>query len=272
MIIAVQNLSTLISSRDAYDMTLLVNRQARDHVAPAWGIRPPQVEFLPVAPSALALPAGHATPRFDAIIGIMDDADQAGALGWHAEGPDASVYGRVFARPVLDNGGDALAAALSVCSVLSHEVAEVIGDSACNRWAQRADGLLVAMELADPVEGDSYRLAISAASGEQVAGTVSDFVLPSWFDPDASAGATDFMGLVTAPFQVRPAGYAIIMSAGSISEQWGEQYPEWRRATKDSPLARTYRRAGRPVPLLLSGSYPGITSGIPARVQWSPTT
>lgn len=257
MIIAVQNLSTLISSRDVYGMSVLVNRQVRDHLAPAWGISPPIVKFIPQGASGV---------HYDAIIGIMDDADQAGDLGWHTEGPDASVYGRVFARPVLDNGGDALAASLSVCSVLSHEVIEVIGDAACNRWAQRADGLLVAVELADPVEGDSYQLVVDATSGERVAGTVSDFVLPAWFDPDAGAGTTDFMGLVTSPFQVRPTGYTIVMSAGNVSEQWGEQYPEWRKATKKSPVARTSRRLSRVVPLVLTST----TSGIPARVQWSP--
>jgi hypothetical protein len=52
------------------------------------------------------------------------------------------------------------------------------------------------------------------------------------------------MGLVTAPFQVRDTGYVIAMAAGStaVTEQWGERYPEWRKATKASPSARTARR------------------------------
>lgn len=233
MIIGVQNLSTLVSNQDAYDMTLLVNRQLIDHVAPAWDRLPPRVIFLP---------QGAAGVHYDAILGILDDADQAGDLGWHTEGPDADVYGRVFARPVLSNGGNALTADLSVCSVLSHEACETFGDSACDLWAQQASGLLVARELCDPVESDSYRITITAQSGEQVTGTVSDFVLPAWFDPAAAPGATDYMGLCTAPFQVRATGYVIQMTGGTVSEQWGDEYPEWRKATKQDRLARTGRR------------------------------
>lgn len=233
MIIAVQNLSSLVSGQDAYDMTLLVNRQLRDHVAPAWGLLPPSVVFLP---------NGAQGVHYDAIIGILDNADQAGDLGWHTEGPDADVYGRVFAQPVMANGGNTLTADLSVCSVLSHEAVETLGDSACDLWAQRADGTLIARELGDPVESDSYRVTITSRSGEQVTGTVSDFVLPSWFDPDAAPGGTDYMGLVTQPFEVRPTGYIIVMSGGQISQQWGEQYPGWRKATKLHPAARTARR------------------------------
>ena len=237
MIIGVQNLSTLVSGQDAYDMTLLVNRQLRDHVAPQWGLLPHGVVFLPNGAQGI---------RYDAIIGIMDDATQAGDLGWHTEGPDADVYGRVFARPVLDNGGNALTADLSVCSVLSHEAIETLGDSACDLWAQRADGTLIARELGDPVESDSYRLTIASETGETVTGTVSDFVLPAWFDPNASVGSKDHMGLVTSPFEVRPTGYVITMTDGTVSQQWGEQYPEWRKATKESPLSRTARRGGVP--------------------------
>jgi hypothetical protein len=232
VIIGVQNFSSLVTSLDTYDMVLLVNRQVRDHVAPAWGLLPPEVVYLSAASGM----------HCDAVIGLFDDAAQAGDLGWHTEGAGASVYGRVFARPVLDNGGNALSAELSVCSVLSHEAVETLGDPTCARWAQRADGTLVAYELADPVESDSYKMTVTASSGEQVAGTVSDFVLPSWFDPDAAPGATDYMGLVTAPFQLRSTGYAVEMTGGTISEAWGEHYPEWRKETKVAPSARTARR------------------------------
>jgi hypothetical protein len=235
MIIGVQNLSTLVTDPDTYSMALLVNRQLRDDVAPPLGILPPRVIFVP---------RSGPSQKLDALIGILDDADQAGDLGWHTEGPDATVYGRVFARPVLSNGGDVLAAGLSVCSVLSHEAIETLGDSACDRWAQRADGTLIAMELCDPVEGDSYRVTVTSglAAGESITGTVSDFVLPSWFDPDAAPGATDHLGLVTAPFQVRATGYVITQSGGTVSMSWGDEYPEWRKATKQQETSRTARR------------------------------
>lgn len=238
MIIGVQNLSTLVTSEAAYDMTLLVDKQVREHVAPAWGIIPPQVQFVTSA---------RHSPR-DAIIGILDDADQAGDLGWHTEGPGADVYGRVFARPVLENGGDALTNMLSVCSVLSHEVIEVLGDAACNGWAQRADGLLIARELCDPVESLSYPVSVASRT-TTVRGTVSDFVLPAWFDPDAHpADQFDWLSRLSEPFQVRPDGYVIVMSGGTVTAQWGDRYPAWRKATKAHQAARTARRSGFPHP------------------------
>ena len=237
MIIAVQNQSTLVAGEDAYNMTLLVDEQLRQDVAPAWGWVPPSVVYLGTMP-----PAHH----FDAIIGILDDADQAGDLGWHTEGPDADVYGRVFARPVLENGGNALTDSLSVCSVLSHECIETLGDAACDLWAQAADGTLYAYELGDPVESDSYGIMVTASASSggavTVAGTVSNFVLPSWFDETPAPGPHDYMGLVTEPFQVRPTGYAIVMNNGTVTQQWGEGYPDWRKATKEALGSRTGRR------------------------------
>ena len=238
MIIGVQNLSTLVTDVEAYSMACLADRQARDHYAPAWDVQPPKVEYL----------AGKPSRKYDAIIGILDDSDQAGALGWHTEGPDADVYGRVFARPVLDNGGNALTDPLSVCSVLSHEVLETLGDSACNGWAQRGDGTLVARELCDPVEGDSYPLSVKSEAGTVVEGTVSDFVFPAWFDPDAAGAPYDWMDLLSSPFQVRSTGYLIVMSGGTVSQQWGEDYPLWRAVTKEHPTARTARRDRSVVP------------------------
>lgn len=233
MIIGVQNLSTLVTGEDVYLMAALIDRQLREHVAPAWGLAPPTVLFLDK-------PAQFPC---DALITIFDDADQQGDLGWHTEGADADVYGRVFAAPVLQNGGNALTNELSVCSVLSHECIETLGDAACNRWAQRADGAWIAVELADPVEGDSYEITVSSAA-EVVTGTVSDFALPAWFNPDAAPGPTDWMKLVTAPFQVRDTGYVIEMAAGATTatEQWGEAYPDWKKALKALPGSRTSSR------------------------------
>ena len=243
VIIAVQNLSTLISSRDSYDMTLLVNRQLRDHVAPAWGLLPPSVTFLP---------QGGAGARYGAIIGILDDADQAGDLGWHAEGPDADVYGRVFARPVLSNGGNALTADLSVCSVLSHEAIEVLGDPACDLWAQRADGLLIARELCDPVESDSYRMTITAQGGEQVTGTVSDFALPAWFDPTPPRGRQTTWAWCPCRSGCGRRDTRSRCPPGRCAPCGDRSTRSWRKETKQSQLARSAQRVRIPVPLVFA--------------------
>lgn len=237
--IYIKNASTLVTDEQAATMTRAVAYAARFHAAPAWGYAPRTILFQGVKASP---------PTAAAVITLYDDSDQAGDLGWHTEGPDASIYGRVFAAPVLANGGNALTADLSVASVLSHEVIETLLDPACNRWAQRGDGTLIAVEGCDPVESDSYIITIPAP-GETVSGTVSNFVLPSWFDPDTNVKATDHLGLLTAPFSIRPTGYCIEMQESDAETAvWGEKYPEWRKATKDSVTARTARRvsAGKP--------------------------
>jgi hypothetical protein len=238
MIIGVTNTATSVSNDDVYSMVLLVDRQVREHVGPAWGIQPAQVAYF----------TGSPPQHYDAIITVFDDADQAGDLGYHSEGPDADVYGRVFAQPVLSNGGNALTDVLSVCSVLSHEVIETVGDPACNRWAQQASGTETAFELCDPVESSSYVMTVTSVAGTEISGTVSDFVLPNWFDPDAAAGATDYMALLSSPFQVQSDGYVISMADGTVTETWGECYPLWRIATKENETSRTARRDPSVVP------------------------
>jgi hypothetical protein len=245
VLIAVQNLSSAVSSVDAYEMSLLADYQLRHHVAPAWGLLPPVVSYVnsvhPAAPGT-------------AVISIFDDADQAGDLGWHSEGSGGVIYGRVFAQPVLANGGNAMSDPLSVCSVLSHEAIETFLDSACDLWADGGSGTAYAREGCDAVEGDSYVITIGTGP-LAVSGTVSDFLLPGWFDPDADA-PYDYLGLTTGPLQVRTTGYTLTMTAGAVSQSFGEHYPSWRRATKTYPLARTARRL-----------HQGTVSGFPALMQ-----
>ena len=236
MQIYVSNRSTLVTNADTYDMTLCVSQQVREHVAPAFGIIPPHVSYLP--PGAVA-PAGSF------VIGILDNADQAGDLGWHTEGPGGVIYGRVFARPVLQNGGAIMSGQLSVSSVLSHEVLETIADEHCNLWADVNGSTAIAYEIGDPTESDSYQVTI-AAPGESITATVSNFVLPAWFDPESAHGALlDYLGLCTAPFQIRPTGYAIVLAEGKVTQKWGDHYPEWRKATKEHATSRTARIIAR---------------------------
>lgn len=233
MIICVVNKSTLFGDQLAYQMTMAVDYQVLHHAAPAFRKQPPRVCYIQ---SEIEAPPGSV------VIGLLDNADQAGVLGWHTEGPDGTVYGRVFAEPVLQNGGGILDGSLSVSSVLSHEVLETFGDAACNLWADDGAGTSYAYELCDPVESDSYGIII-ASSGEQITAKVSNFVLPAWFDPQAPAGSQfDHIGLLNGPFHVQPNGYVIVMADGNVTEHWGEQYPAWRKDTKLSETSRTARR------------------------------
>ena len=268
MLIVVTNKSTLLTGAQADAMTAAINYQVAHHVAPAWNLVPPVVAFLQ---DATHVPAGTA------VIGIFDDADQAGDLGWHTEAAGGVVYGRVFAQPVLSNGGEITEGALTVASVLSHEVIETVGDSACDLWADAGAGTAYARELCDAVESDTY--IVEAANGSPRV-SVSDFLLPAWFDPDALPGShCDYLGLITTPFQVRTTGYTLTMTEGTVNQVFGEEYPEWRKATKTFPIARTARRLRQGNvrhPSVLPGGRRGDVRGIhegnepPPRVAAAP--
>jgi hypothetical protein len=170
------------------------------------------------------------------VLGVLDDADQAGDLGWHTE-DNGVYYGRIFVRPVLENGGNALTAPLSVASVGSHEALEIFVDPTCNRWAETGNSdIEVALEVCDPVESSYYTVPVGTTKV-----TVSNFVYESWFDSQAT-GKLDYNDECHSPFTMAKGGYIVLKKRGKVSQQFAEHYPEWRREIKKSELARTARR------------------------------
>lgn len=165
---------------------------------------------------------------------IVDNPDVANALGYHDVAPNGVPYGRVFVDPVLDNGGSALGAtgdpSLSVSAVLSHEVLEWWADPACNTWSDRGRSS-IAYELCDPVQGDSY--LINGVS-------VSNAVLPAWFNPLDKTGPYDLMGKLHKPFTMTPGGYWIEMSDGAVHQVFAQILGE---ATRVAFLAETAVKA-----------------------------
>lgn len=256
--LTIVNHSTLITNADVQTMTRAVASQLWYQAAPLWKRSP--------------LPVAYASTESDAqpgswVMVVLDDSDQAGALGYHDETAGEVIYGRVFVRPVLDNGGDALHKPLSVASVLSHEALEIMGDPNVNLWADTGTGTSIAVELGDPVESYSYPIHVRGVG----AVTVSDFVGPAWFDPLAKAGDRfDWLGKCTAPFQVAPGGYVITMTNGQVSQKFGETYPAWRKEMKRTPLARTARRirpAIAPLELESESDSPSQSGGLLSKVR-----
>ena len=236
--IVVVNKSKLVSTAEAKIMTRACAAQLRQDASPIWN-KPP----LPVVFSSTE---ADAPPRAW-VIALLNDADQADDLGWHTEDQGEVIYGRVFARPVLESGGTVLAGQNSVASVLSHEVLETFVDPTVNLWADRGDGVAIALEVADPVESDSYLIDVD---GTEV--NVSNFVTPYWFDPQAKPKRRfDFMRTTKGPFKMSPGGYVVEMREGKVSQRFGAQYPEWRRAMKAIDVARTARRIAEPAVTLV---------------------
>lgn len=219
----VVNHSTLVTDTDAQTMTAAVNHQMRRDVEPAW--------HLPRTPVTYTT----TPPRGARVIILVDTADDPQALGYHTE-IGAAQSGVVGCKPELDQGAHPLAGPYSVASILSHEVLEMAVDGRCNLWADTGRGLLVALEVGDPVQSDHYDI-------DGV--TVSDFVFPAFFDPLSPAGAKlDQLGLVRTPFTLRPGGYWIQLRGGQATQTFGEAMPDWLIDAKlGNPGSRTNRRA-----------------------------
>jgi hypothetical protein len=231
MLIALLNASRNLS--DKLDKVSLiaqaVSKQLRLHAAPAW-------QALPWTCALYQDP--NLVPRSAYRLWLLDDSDAAGALGYHDQDPQGVPYGKVFVQPILDSGGDVLSSANSVSVTVSHEALEMFGDAEVGYWAQMPDGRLIALELADPVEGDAYPITIGTT-----AVMVSNFVTPEYFDSNPESTRFDYMKRLKGPFEMTPGGYRIIQQGGAVSNEFGAAYPDWKRAGKTFPAARTARRS-----------------------------
>jgi hypothetical protein len=76
---------------------------------------------------------------------------------------------------------------------------------------------------------------------------VSNFVLPSWFQP-AGRGAFDRMGTIAQALELAPGGYEIVQSVdGKVSDVWASDAARMaRRLSKvANSTTRSYRRGCR---------------------------
>jgi hypothetical protein len=139
---------------------------------------------------------------------VLDDSDQAGALGYHDLTNAGKPQGLVFAKTDHDAG-------LSASVTVSHELLEMLADpwinlTAIDPQSQRA----YAYETCDAVEAD--------ALGYEIDGIlVSNFVLPAYFQRDG-AGPYDYKGVITAPFSLAQGGYMSYLT--SLSGGWHQVF------------------------------------------------
>lgn len=223
MQIAVINQSTLVSNDQLDIMCKAIQIQLDQHVFPAWNMKSGSIAFY--------ADAGQ-VPSDAWIITMLDNSTQAGALGYHSEDND-KIDGFIFAGPVLGSGGTILYQptnpnSVTVSSVLSHEVCEMVGDLYANFWVDgtpvvASDGQTYtqyALELCDPVEGDSYAIDVN---GTKV--SVSNFVFPSWFNPQENRNGIqfDYLRTLAKPFTMTRGGYMILRQSGNVQQVFGEK-------------------------------------------------
>jgi len=200
-----------------------VQRQVREHYALHYG-HPGVTITTGVAPA----PTDPGVPVY-----IRSSSDVPGAAGYH---DDDGIYVFRDGLPALTTGP------FSLSVVISHEILEALGDPGANQWADNENGQEVARELCDAVESFCYE--IDGVS-------VSDFVLPSFFDPGGQAPLS-FLGKPTAPMTTASANgtdYQIVrrVDENGVTQVTADLSRHPRKSKKLPPTSRTSRRGYVPV-------------------------
>src|SRR5437870_13189458 len=114
---------------------------------------------------------------------MLDNSDQANALGYHDLSPSGMPLGKAFAGEDIRNG-------LQWPVTVSHEMCEMLADPDVNltvfvQDANPTSGVLYAYENCDACEADSLAYSMGGVK-------VPDFVYPAWFGAGMSRGTNQF--------------------------------------------------------------------------------
>jgi hypothetical protein len=194
--VAVINASSVLTDDQVSAVVPDLQTQVHNDFAPAWGIDA-DLNFLPTG-SNPALGSWWLV--------ILDNSDQAGALGYHDYTPDGLPIGKVFAGTDMQYGTQWTVTA-------SHELLEMLADPDVNLSAAAPDlnqpspAQFYAYEVADACEADQFAYKINNT-------LVSDFVLPAWFESFRQPGSTQFdkQNQIKQPFQLLAGGYIGVLN------------------------------------------------------------
>ncbi|HMG34590.1 MAG TPA: hypothetical protein VKM94_11680 [Blastocatellia bacterium] len=186
--IAVINSSTVLSDNQIQAALPALQTQIHRDFAPAWGVDADLV-FVPKKQK----PA----PGMWWLV-VLDDTDEATALGYHDVTNQGLPLGKVFAGTDLKFGNEWTV-------TMSHELLEMLVDPEINLTVfveSQPGGRLYAYEVCDACEADNLAYKIDGV-------LVSDFVFPSWFESFRKKGSAQFdqAKRIQKPFQLLPGGY-----------------------------------------------------------------
>ena len=205
--ISVINESTVLTDADVIPVVAALQQQVTNDFRPIWGID----AELKLVPQGTPAQAGTWA------LVILDDSDQAGALGYHDLTPDGLPLGKIFAASDLKAG-------TSWSVTASHELLEMLADPNINLtvFVQNANttGTLYAYEVCDACEDDSFGYQINNV-------LVSDFVYPAWFENFRAQGSTQFdrMNKIQNPLELLTNGYIGVFSV-TDGTGWQQQTAE----------------------------------------------
>ena len=170
-------------------------------------------------------------------LAVLDDPDQADALGYHDLTNEGLPLGKIFVKADLQAGA-------SWTVTLSHETLEMLADPDINLTTlvdqNQRRGWLYAYEVCDACESDQYGYAIDGVK-------LSDFVFPAWFETFWSPNATQFdqMRKVAQPLELLAGGYISVLRVAHPAG-WQEITAEGERYRNRAPVgSRRERRKTR---------------------------
>lgn len=225
--IAVMNASTVVTDdKQVQKVVDALQTQVSRDFAPAWGIDA-DLRFVP---------KGSKPQPGEWWLVILDNSDQAGALGYHDLTSQGLPLGKVFAKSDMAFGEQWSGTA-------SHELLEMLGDPNINLTVfeeSTSGGRLYAYEVCDACEAEQFGYKINGV-------LVSDFVFPSWFESFRKKGTQfDLRKKIKKPFQLLSGGYIGIYDVKSGSG-WTQLTAERVNFRSRPPVGS--RRERRTVPM-----------------------
>lgn len=211
----------LPSGKTLADLVAALQTQVDQHFAPIWG-----------TPVKLTLTDGPVAGKW--WLGLFDDADVAGALGYHDLTDQGLPLGKIFVRTALKYGEH-------VSVTASHELLEMLADPAINlvAFASVSNRDPVAYESADAVEQDTYTI-----NGIEM----SNFVYPEYFqdhmDGKVQTDYLNHLGRQVWP-AMTPGGYLSLFKDGQWTQIFGSGTGERRMALQLAHGDRYGHRSGR---------------------------
>jgi hypothetical protein len=227
--ISVINESTVLTDSEIIPVVAALQKQVTTDFRPAWGT---DAELT-------AVPRGTQVPTGSWWLVILDDSDQAGALGYHDLTSDGLPLGKVFAASDLKSG-------TSWTVTASHELLEMLADPDIDLTVfvqnDKTTGTLYAYEVCDACEDDSLGYSIDNV-------LLSDFVYPAWFETFRQQGSSQFdrMNHIQNPLQLLKGGYIGVfnVTAGSGWQQQTMERPSNLKQRGDVGSRRERRTTPR---------------------------
>ncbi len=214
--IQVKNHSTVVADTDVKRVIAACNKQLERDFGPAYAIKAECHFAAKDAPLS----------AYDWQLIVVDDADTAGALGYHETTANGTPIGYCFAKTTRDYGG-------LWTVTFSHELLELVADPDINACMLDGSGQkFYATEVCDACEDDSLAYDIDGVK-------VSDFVLPGfWVSSVKPHAPLSFAGHVTKPLQILPGGYLAFLDIHAVSKGWQQKFGAEPKTTHGSRLAR----------------------------------